>query len=336
MNPSFALSDSRRRDLLSALAGACVLAMPASVSFAQTPWPSRSLRLILGFAPGGAGDIVARFMAQKYSEALGQPVVVENRPGANSTIAATAAAKAAPDGYTLYMGTSTDMTVAPTLLAGQIQYSVEKDFTPLGLLVVAPNVLVVPASSAFKTVDELVRYAKANPDKLTFASFGSVSTSYLAPITLNTQAGLEMTHVPFKGSAPAIIDLIAGRVDLFFDTVASATPHVKSGKLRALAVTSSVRSPLLPDVPTMIELGHAGFIFGSTVGMLVPSGTPAPIAERLQAETAKIIANAEVRQFFNDRGMIPVGLGPKEYGDQIRAETARSAKLIRERNLKFD
>lgn len=328
-------SNPQRRWVLAAIA-ASMLGGLAPAAFAQTAWPSAPLRIILGFAPGGAGDITARLMAQKYSEALGQPVVVDNKPGANSTIAATAAAKAAPDGNTIYMGTSTDLTVAPTVMGARIQYNVERDFTPLGGLVTAPNMLVVPADSRFKSVADLVRFAKANPDKLNFASFGGMTTSYLAAELLKNQAGIEMTHVPFKGSALAITELLAGRIDLFFDTVSSSTPHVKAGKLRALAVTSGTRSPQVPDVPTMREQGFPNFVFGSTIGMLIPSGTPAPIAARLQAETAKIMAMPDVRARFVELGMIPVALGPKEYSEFIKFETARTAKLIQDNKLKFE
>lgn len=324
-----------RRTVLAALASSLLVAA-APAAFAQATWPSGPLKLILGFAPGGAGDVTARLMAQKYSAALGQPVVVENKPGANSTIAATAAAKSAPDGNTIYMGTSTDLTVAPTVMGHQIQYNVERDFTPLGGLVTAPNMLVVPANSPFNSVADLVRHAKANPNTLNFASFGGITTSYLAAELLKNQGGVEMTHVPFKGSALAITELLAGRIDLFFDTVASSAPHVKAGKLKALAVTSATRSQLVPDVPTMREQGFPSFVFGSTIGMLIPSGTPAPIAQRLQAETAKIMAMPDVRARFVELGMVPVALGPKEYSDFIRAEAARTAKLIQDNKLKFE
>ena len=322
----------RRHALLAAVTFAAIGAAPA---FAQN-WPSGPLKLVLGFAPGGAGDVTARLMAQKYSEALGQPVIVENRPGANSTIAAGFVAKAQGDGNTIYMGTSTDLTVAPTVMAAQVTYNVERDFTPLGALVTAPNMLVVPANSPFNSVSDLVKFAKANPNKLNFASFGSISTSYLAPEYLMNMTGIKMTHVPFKGSALAITELLAGRIDLFFDTVSSAAPHVKAGKLKALAVTHGTRSPQVPDVPTMAEQGFPQIVFGSTIGMLVPSSTPPEIARRLQAETAKIMAMPEVRTRFVELGMIPNVMGSKEYSDFLKSETARTAKLIKDANLKFE
>lgn len=322
----------RRRALLAAATFAVIGAAPA---FAQN-WPNGPLKVVLGFAPGGAGDVTARLMAQKYSEALGQPVVVENRPGANSTIAAGYVAKAPGDGNTIYMGTSTDLTVAPTVMAAQVTYNVTRDFTPLGALVTAPNMLVVPAKSPFNSVDELVKYAKANPNKLNFASFGSISTSYLAPEYLKNMTGIQMTHIPFKGSALAITELLAGRIDLFFDTVSSAAPHVKAGKLKALAVTHGTRSPQMPDVPTMAEQGFPQIVFGSTIGMLVPSSTPPEIAKRLQMETAKIMAMPEVRARFLELGMIPNHMEPKAYSEFLKSETARTAKLIKDANLKFE
>ena len=325
----------RRRSVLAG-AAAALLGTAAPAALAQAKWPSSPLKVVLGFAAGGAGDVTARLMAQKYSELLGQPVIVDNKPGANSTIAAALVAKAPADGYTIYMGTSTDLTVAPTIMARQIQYNVARDFTPLGGLVTAPNMLVVPANSPFNNVGDLVRYAKANPDKLNFASFGSITTSYLAAELLKNQAGIQMTHVPFKGSALAIAELLAGRIDLFFDTVASSAPHVKAGKLKALGVTSAARFQLVPEVPTMREQGFPDFVFGSTIGMLVASGTPAPIKQRLQAETAKIMAMPDVRARFVELGMIPVALGSKEYEDFIKFETTRTAKLINDNKLTFE
>ncbi len=335
MPHAFDIPPVRRRTILGG-AAASLLAAAVPDALAQAKWPSGPLKLVLGFAPGGAGDVTARLMAQKYSELLGQPVVVDNKPGANSTIAAGFVAKAPADGNTIYMGTSTDLTVAPTVMVKQIQYNVERDFVPLGGLVTAPNMLVVPANSPFRSVGDLVRYAKANPNKLNFASFGGVTTSYLAAELLKNQAGIQMTHVPFKGSALALTELLAGRIDLFFDTVASAAPHVKAGKLKALAVTSTTRSQLVPDVPTMREQGFPDLVFGSTIGMVVHSGTPAPILQRLQAETAKIMAMPDVRARFVELGMIPVAMPPKEYGDFIKFETNRTARLISDNKLTFE
>lgn len=307
----------------------------SSTALSQS-YPSKPLRLILGFPPGGAEDTVARILANKYSEALGQPVVVENKPGANATIGATAAAKSAPDGYTLFMGGSTELTVAPTVMSDRLQYVVERDFTPLGMVVTAPNMLVVLASSNINTVNDLVAQAKAHPSKLNFATFGGATTSYMAAETLQKASGTSLTHIPFKGSAPAITELLAGRVDMFFDTAASAMSHVKTGKLRALAVTSAKRMPLFPNVPTMQELGFNNFVFGSSLGILVPVGTPPAIVERLQAETVRIMALPDIRQRFTDLGLIPQNLGASEYSSFLKTETARSAKIIRESNMTFD
>ena len=323
-----------RRGVLTG-AAAALLGAAAPAALAQPNWPSRPLKIVLGYAAGGAGDAVARLMAQKYSEALGQPVIVENKPGANSTIAAAAAAKAPADGYTLYMGSSTDLTVAPTVMAEQIAYNVERDFTPLGGLVTLPNMLVVPANSPFNSVGDLVAHAKANPGKLSFASFGGMTTSYLAAELLKNQAGIQMTHVPFKGSSLALVDVLAGRIDLFFDTLSSSAPYVKEGRLKALAVTSAARFQLLPDIPTMQEQGFPDFVFGGSVGMLVASATPAPITRRLQAETAKIVSMPDVRARFTELGMVPLSMGPKEYGDFIKFETARAARLIKDNKLAF-
>ena len=323
----------RRQLILSTIASAMSMASAKALS---ADWPTGPIRFVIGYPPGGAGDVAARLVGQKLSQLLGQPVVVENKPGANGTIAANFVAKAASDGNTILVGGSTELTIAPTVMAEQVQYVVARDFAPLCLMVIAPSILTVPADSRFSSVDDMLRFAKSNPGHLTFASFGSLTTSYLAAALLQSQHDVKLLHVPFKGSAQAITELMAGRVDMFFDTIASAMPRVKAGRLRALAVTSEQRSPLAPEIPTMRELGFKEFVVGSSVGLLAPAATPASVVARLQSELQKVMVMPDVQQQLTDLGMIPIGRNGRDYATQIASETAQRTKLVREGNLKLE
>ena len=299
-------------------------------------YPSRPLRLIVGYPPGGAGDTVARFISSKYSELLGQPVVVENRPGATATIATAIAAKASPDGYTLYQSAGTEFTVAPTILGDKLNYVWARDFQPVGLLVLSPGIFVVASSSPIQSIHGLIALAKAKPNTLNFANFGSASTSFMANEALKNSAGLAISHVPFKGSAPALIELFAGRVDLFSDTVASANPLIQAGRVRGLAVSTPQRSPLLPDVPTMQELGFKDFSYGGSIGIVVPTGVPPSILDKLRATHQTIMQSPEVTRRFVELGFIPMQeIGPA-YFDRLTAETERLATIIRASNITME
>jgi len=320
-----------RRAAIAAVAASLVAPLPAT---AQN-YPERPIKLVIGYTPGGAGDAIARLLAQKYSEMLGQPATVENRPGASATLAAAAVAKAAPDGYTLLVNTGPDSTIGPITMPN-LPYSVQRDFAPISLLTIVPSVLVVPASSPLKTVDDVIRAAREQPGKLNYASFGNGSSAHMSAELFKSLTNTFITHIPFKGSAPAMTELLAGRVDILFDTFASASPQIQAGKLRALAVTSATRVPMAPTIPTMQEAGVKGFVSQAFIGVTAPAQTPKEIVERLQKETARIIAMPDVRDRIVKMGMVPTALTSDEYAAFLARETERNKKLIADMKLQFD
>ncbi len=325
------ISGSRRR--FSQALGVLPLLCPIS-AFAQS-YPVRPVKLIVGYTPGGAGDAVARIAAQQYSELMNQSVLVENKPGASATLAAGAVATAVPDGYTLLVNTPPDTVIAPITMKDRIHYSMS-NFVPVGLIVTVPTVLIVLPSSPYKTADDVVKAAKADPGKLNYASFGVGSASHMAAELLKSVAGIEVTHVPFKGSAPAMVELLAGRVDFLFDTFPSARGQIDGGKVRALGVTSATRVPVAKGIPTMEELGYKGCIWQSFIGVLAPAGTPRSVLERLERETAKMNETKEVQEKLMAQGLVPTNLVGKQYGAFITAETERTVKLIRDAKLKLE
>jgi tripartite-type tricarboxylate transporter receptor subunit TctC len=329
-------SAKRRRFVTALAASALPLGLTPFAAHAQTSYPDRPIKLVIGYTPGGAGDALARVMAQKYSEVLSQPVMVENRPGASATLAATSVAKGLADGYTLLVNTAPDTALAPFTMGDRLQYNVARDFAPVGLVVTVPSVLVVPSSSPYRSVNDIVKAAKANPGKLNYASFGNGSSAHMAAELLKSIAGVDIVHIPFKGSAPAMVDLLAGRIDFLFDTFASAWPHIQAGKLRALGVTGSTRVPLAPQLPTMEELGLRGCIWQSFIGITAPAATPAPALERLYRETARIVAMPDVKQRITAMGMIPGNAIGRDYAAFIASETERSGKLIRDAKIHFE
>jgi len=298
-------------------------------------WPTRPLRLIVPFSPGGGNDTVARAVANQLTSSLGQPVVVENRAGAGGVIGADMAAKAAPDGYTMFLGGVGSLAVNPHIVP-KISYDALKDFIPVVLLASAPSVVAVSPKVPFKTVQEMTAYAKANPGRINFASNGNGSSAHIATALYETMAGVDMTHVPYKGLAPAMTDLMSGQVDIMFSSVVAITPQIKSGKLRALAVTSAKRSALLPDLPTLSELGLTGYEAGSWYGLLVPAGTPEAIVRRLNAESVKALRGSSVRDSLSSEGAEVVGSTPEEFARHIRAEHARIGKMIKDGRLKME
>lgn len=322
---------NRRRMTLALGAAPLVLSLGAH---AQT-YPSKSMKLVVGYTPGGAGDAVARLIAQKYSEILKQSVVVENKPGASATIAAAAVASAPPDGYTLLVNTPPDSVIAPITMKDRIQYSMS-NFVPVGLVVTVPTVLIVLPTGPYQTVDDVVKAARAKPGKLNYASFGVGSASHMAAELLKSVANIDVMHVPFKGSSPAMVELLAGRVDFLFDTFPSARGQIESGKVRALGVTSSTRVPVAKDILTMEELGYKGCIWQSFIGVLAPAGTPAAVIERLERETAKMNEMPEVQQRLLAQGLVPTNIVGKQYGAFITAETDRTVKLIRDAKLNLE
>ncbi len=300
--------------------------------FAQN-YPARPIRMIVAYPPGGGTDIVGRLMAQKLSENLGQNVVVDNRGGATGNIGTELAARATPDGYTLLMG-----NVAPNAinisLFNKLPYDPVKDFAPVSLAAITPNILVVHPSLAVKTVKDLVALAKTKPGVLNFPSAGIGSSSHLAGEMLKTMAGIDMVHVPYKGGGPALIALLSGQVQLMFATMPAAMPHLKSGKLRPVAVTSGRRSQTLPELPTIAESGIKGYEAATWYGLLAPAGTPKPVVTRLHGEVVKILATTETRERFADQGFEPVGNTPAEFSAYIKSEIVKWGRVIKDASIK--
>jgi tripartite-type tricarboxylate transporter receptor subunit TctC len=312
-------------------------------SLCAAPWtnaqsgdyPSRPIRLVVPFPAGGTTDILARAVGHKLTEAWGQSVVVDNRPGAGGNIGSELVAKAAPDGYTLLMGTVGTHAINASLYA-KMPYDNIKDFAPVILVAGVPNVLVVNPAVPVHSVQELIGYAKANPGKLNFASSGSGTSIHLSGELFKTLTGVQMSHVPYKGSAPALQDLVGGQVQLMFDNLPSALALIKSGKLRALAVTSTTRAAAIPDVPTVIESGVAGFEASSWFGVLAPAGTPSPIIAKLNAEIDKWLSSSDAKEKLVGQGANAAGGSPDDFSKHIAAETAKWAKVVKASGAQVD
>jgi len=300
-------------------------------AFAQN-YPVRPIRMIVAYPPGGGTDIVGRMMAQKLGENLGQTVVVDNRGGATGNIGTELAARATPDGYTLLMGNVAPNAINVSLFK-KLPFDPVKDFAPVSLVAVTPNILVGQPSLPVKTVKDLVALAKAKPGALNFPSAGVGSSSHLAGEMLKTLAGIDMVHVPYKGGGPALIALLSGQVQIMFATLPAAMPHVKSGKLRPVAVTTSRRSQALPELPTIAESGVSGYEATTWYGLLAPAGTPKAIVGRLHAEIVKILAT-DTRQFLMAQGFEPAGTAPAEFAGYIKSEIAKWGKVIRDAGIK--
>jgi tripartite-type tricarboxylate transporter receptor subunit TctC len=295
-------------------------------------YPNKTVRIIVPFAPGGSTDIFARLVGEKLQGALGQPVIIENRAGASGNIGAEAVAKSPADGYTVLMATTGVMAINNSLFK-TMPYDATKDFEPVIFIASITNVLSVPTDLPAKNVSELVALAKKEPGKLTFASSGAGSSTHLSAELFKSMAGIDVVHVPFKGSGQALIDVIAGRVSMIFDNMPSALPHIKGGKLRALGVTGARRSGALPDVPTIAEAGVAGYESLSWSGFAVPAGTPRDIVQRLNRETATILGTAEIRQKLAEQGADAIGGAPEVFAEQVRRERDKWGRLVRERNI---
>ena len=292
-------------------------------------WPSRPVHLVVPYAPGGPVDLSARLVAAKLQQALGQPVVVENRPGAGGNIGADFVAKSAPDGHTLVMGAIATHAINPALYA-KIPYDPVRDFRHIALLVQVPNVLVVNNDLPARSVAELVALAKRQPGKLDFASGSTGSTGHLAGELFKQLTGTELVHVPYKGSAPAVADLLAGRVQLMFDNLASALPNIQAGKLRALAVTTVHRSSFLPEAPTLDEAGLKGFDMTTWWGLMAPAKTPQPVVDRLAAECAKALASADLQERWRTMGSeLPSVRTPAEFSAFVERERKLYAGLVK-------
>ena len=319
--------------LLVSLLFVATAALPGA-ALAQA-YPSKPIRLVIPFPPGGATDIIGRTLAQKLSVQLGQTVVVDNKPGAGGTLGSAEAAKAAPDGYTILLATTSTHSIAPSLYKN-IPYSVEKDFTPISEVATATNVLIVTPNLPVKDVAELVALAKKNPDALNFASSGNGSIVHLQSELFKLISGTKLTHVPYKGTALAIPDLISGQTHLMFDSLVSALPHIKGGKVKALAVTSTRRTPLLPSVPTVIESGLPDYEVNTYFGLFAPPGTPRDIVQRLQKEAVIAVQSADVKERFASQGAEPVGGTPEALSALIKSETVKWKRVIDAGQIKLD
>ena len=314
-----------------------VFALTSGYAFAQ-PYPNRPIRLLIPFSAGGPTDVLARAIAPKLGESLGVPVIVENKVGAGGSLAMDAVAKAAPDGYTIGMGHSGTQSINPHLYA-KLPYDPLKDFAPITPVVSYVNVLVCNPNVPVKTVAELVAYAKANPDKVSFASGGTGATNHLSGELLKAVTGAPMLHVPYKGSAPALVDVMAGNATCMFDILVTSLPQIRGGKVRALAVTSAKRSGYAPEIPTMRESGISGYEeAGSDLwfGVLAPAGTPKPIVERLYAELVKALKTPEVGERIRAQAYDVWTLSPEEFTAFLRTDYARWGKVVKFAGAKAD
>jgi tripartite-type tricarboxylate transporter receptor subunit TctC len=320
-----------RRSLLAALATLPV----ATRALAQQDWPARPVRVVVPFAPGGATDILGRLTASELGTALNQSFVVENRTGGGGNVGSDLVAKSAPDGYTLLFGAAGNIGINPSLFAN-MPYDPARDLAPISLMAEVTNILVVHPSVNARSVAELIALGRASPDGLVYASSGNGSTIHLSAELFRSLTGLKMTHVPYRGSAPAMADLLAGRVQLMFDNLPSALPHVRDGRLRALAVTAARRDPALPDLPTMQEAGIAGYQATSWFGLFAPTGTPRPIIERLAREIHAFVQRPAVMERIRSLGAQPIVNTPDEFSVMVRAEIRKWGEVVRASGARAD
>ncbi len=323
-----------RRSVLAACAALAAVTVPLA-ALAQGTFPDRPVTFIVPFAPGGGTDIGGRILANKLSVKWGQPVVVDNKAGAGGLVGADAAAKAKPDGYTLFVGNVGTQAINPSLYK-KIPYNPETAFAPISLFAELPFVLVVNPKVPAKDVKELVALAKAAPDKYTFASSGNGGSPHLTAEIFQAAAGIKLVHVPYKGGGPAMADLMAGHVDMLFASALETSGPVKTGKLRALAVTSAERSPALPEVPTISEAGIANAESGSWLALLAPGATPQAIVDKISADVKAVMALPEVRDAMIAQGATPRGTTPAELKKVIESDTERYGKVIKARDLKVE
>ena len=319
-----------RRRALRGLAAAGLLAGTAPGARAQA-WPGRPVSLVVPFAPGGTTDVLARALGERLSAALGQPFVVENRPGAGATLGADHVARAKPDGHVLLVG-AVHHAIA-TSVYRKLPYDFQKDLAPVTTIAMVPNVLVINASTPARTVAELVALARAQPGRLAYGSNGNGTAQHLIGTQFQNATRTELVHVPYKGSAPMATDLLGGQIAMSFDTVTPVLPHIRSGRLRALAVTTAAPSSALPEVPTLAKAGLEGFDVGTWFGLLAPAATPPEIVRRLNAESVRIIRSPEFGKRMAEIGAEPIGDSIDEMAQRIRSDTERFARLVKEANI---
>ena len=323
-----------RVELVRILAVALCGCLAAGVACAQSGYPNKPIRIVVPVAPGGGTDYTARLIGQKLSEVWGQSVIVENRPGAAGNLGVELASKATPDGYTLVMPI-TSFPINPSLYA-KLPFNTVKDFAPIVLVASAPLLLVVNPSVPAQSVKDLIALAKAKPGAMNYANSGSGTTAHLAGELFKRMAGVEIVSIAYKGGGPAVIDLIAGQVQIYFSTIPAALQQVKAGKLRALAVTSSKRVPELADMPTVSESGLPGFEVVGWFGLFAPAGTPQPVITKLNGEIVRILKVTESRERLSGHGLIPGGGTPQELGQFLHAEIAKWGKLIKETGIRVE
>ena len=314
----------------------CLLAALAAVPCAAQAqaYPSRPLTIIVPYAAGGSLDAVTRILAKSMTTRLGQTVLVENKAGAGSNIGAAYVAKSPPDGYTLFL--ASPATAINVSLYSQLSYDPEKDLAPVSLVTAVPSVLIVPASSPYKSVAELVTFAKANPGKLNYSSGGAGSSEHLGSEMFKFYCGVDVTHIPYKGGAPAMTDLMAGQVSMMFSNRIGALPHIRSGKLRALGVADSVRSPQLPDVPTFVEAGYPDLKVLVWSGIMAPAGTPPAVLNRLHAVITESMQASDMKAQMDEMGVTIASGGPKEFGEFLRREIALWRPIVKQSGARVD
>ncbi len=309
-------------------------AQATSTSSGQA-YPTKPVRFIVPFVPGGGTDITGRAIAQKLSEAFGKTVVVDNRGGAGGVIGADLVAKAVPDGYTLLLGSPGPLTINPNLQP-KMPYDTLRDFAPISLATISPFMLVVHQSVAVSNVKELIALAKEKPNAFNYGSAGNGSVAHLSTEQFRAIVGIQLTHVPYKGSSQAMVDLLSGRLHLMFENLPIVLPHIRSGKLKALAVGTRKRSTLVPEFPTMIEAGAPGYESSTAFGVLAPAKTPRPVVNRVSAEIAKALQGGELKENLAARGFEPVGSTPEEYAAHLRDELKRVAEVVKRANIRLE
>lgn len=316
------------------LAGLTALSAPAAPTADDASYPTRPVKVLVGFQPGGGSDVLARLISVKLGERLGQPVVIENRSGAGGTIALEAGIKSAPDGYTLMMVSGSQLTNAA--LFTKTDYDVETAFAPITQLTSEPYILLANPKLQARTMPELLALARSKPDAITCGSSGTGSFAHLGIELLNSMAGIHLTHVPYKGSGQALIDLLGGQIDMTYASAISAVPHIRSGALRALAVTTRERSPLFPDIPTIAESGVPGYDVASWYGLVAPKGTPPGVVERLRRELAGVLDSPEAKDTLARNGAQPAVTSPEALRSRIHDEIARWRGVVRDAHIKID
>jgi tripartite-type tricarboxylate transporter receptor subunit TctC len=314
--------------------GLLLAALVLAASAARAEYPEKTIRIVVPYPPGGFNDTLGRVVAQKLGEAWGQPTVVENRPGGGTLIGTDTVAKAPPDGHTLLV-VAFPFAVNPSLYA-KLPYDTVKDFAPVLLAGQTPNLLVVNPEVPIHSVKELIAAAKAKPGSLSYGSTGSGSSNHLSMELFRTMTGVELVHVPYKGSAPMVTDLLGGHIQVAFDNTPNVLPQVKAGKLRALAITSATRSAMVPDVPTVSEAGVPGYEVGVWFGIVAPAGTPAAVLAKLNTELNRMLAMPDVKQEFADQGVEPVGGSPERFAEHLKAQIEKWTKVVKESGAKVE